>query len=144
MLSQTVKKDSTILSNIWKNEQQKSNKIVKNLSECFGCLFLLIVYHMAAGFNQSIAEAICHSVTPAGPWTRWVCTQVVQVWGRQSCPLRSSLSSSLSALDLWFLVKYKQKTKKPQKTKPGKHFHACRMLNNLKNWIIRERLKLKK
>lgn len=70
MLSQTVKKDSTILSNIRKNEQQKSNKIVKNLSECFGCLSLLIVYHMAAGFNQSIAEAICHSVTPAGPWTR--------------------------------------------------------------------------
>lgn len=70
MLSQTVKKDSTTLSNIKKNEQQKSNKIVKNLSECFGCLFLLIVYHMAAWFNQSIAEAICHSVTPGEPWTR--------------------------------------------------------------------------
>lgn len=100
MLSQTVKKDSTTLSNIKKNEQQKSNKIVKNLSECFGCLFLLIVYHMAAWFNRSIAEAICHSVTPGEPWTRRVCTQVVQVWGRQPCPLCSSLSSSFSALDL--------------------------------------------
>lgn len=70
---------------------------------------VLVVY---SSWLFIIAEAICHSETPAGPWTRWVCTQVVQVWGRQSCPLRSSLSSSLSALDLWFLVNYKKKKKK--------------------------------
>lgn len=39
MLSQTVKKDSTTLSNIKKNEQQKSNKIVK---EFIGMFWLFI------------------------------------------------------------------------------------------------------
>lgn len=94
MLSQTVKKDSTTLSNIKKMNNKKAIKLLRIYRN------VLVVYHMAAWFNQSIAEAICHSVTPGEPWTRRVCTQVVQVWGRQPCPLCSSLSSSFSALDL--------------------------------------------
>lgn len=43
----------------------------------------------------------------------------------------------LKPLCSWFVISGKIQ-KKEEKT--DRHFHACRMLNNLKNWIIRERL----